>query len=632
MSNSDYWRKRAEILEAQTNASAGQLTAEVQHQFDSAQKTLDEQIEQWYGRFAKNNEITLAEARQWLTGKDLTEFKWDVNEYIKYGKEAALDPALIKQLENASAKFHISKLEALKMKTEMTVEKLYGQTGKQMASAFGSVYQSAYYHTIYELQQGFGIGWDIAAINEQQLEAVLSKPWTLDKTTFSDRLWKQKQSLVDEVHTQLTQNMILGKAPGNAIAAIAKKFNTSKANAGRLVMTESAYFANEAQKNAYKELEVEEFEIVGTLDSRTCPVCGALDGNHLPVGQFEAGVTAPPFHPWCRCCTAPWFEDGEDEGERIARDEDGKQYYVPRDMTYEKWKDKFVDGGDKSGLTKANNESIINVPTLTNSEVYQKLGAEHYDALHEKVKDAPDKERELWVKFEEKLKVVSSTSSVHPNCKGVRGIEMDVAQDAKGSTWSKPYQTTFHEFGHNIDYIANAEYGNKLFNIPFSYAYENGKFSNTIKREVSDRVDEIAKQMKIEFKAHADDFDWLLANGYISQWNYDFFKRNGQWVGGVPKFSKQMAYKALEKEIKALTPFEKADLSDILEGATGGKISVGFGHGTSYWKRETMLSTEAFAEMLDSTYACPESLEAIKKYLPQSYEVFQEMIDALIRG
>ncbi len=358
--NSDYWRKRAEILEAQTNASAGQLTAEVERQFQLANKTLNEQIEQWYGRFAKNNQITLAEARQWLTGNDLTEFKWDVTEFIKYGKEAMIDPALMKQLENASARFHVSKLEALKLKTQMSVEKLYGQTGKQMTSAFGDIYKNNYYHALYEMQQGVGMGWDIAAINEQQLEAVLSKPWTLDKTTFSDRLWKQKQSLVDEVHTQLTQMMITGQSPDKAIKAIQDKFGASKANAARLIHTEAAYFANAADKAAYAELDIDEFEIVGTLDGRTCPVCGALDGNHLPIGQFDAGVTAPPFHPRCRCTTAPYFGDEDEyDGERIARDEDGKRYYVPQTMTYKEWKKSFADGGDKSGLKAIDNGGIV---------------------------------------------------------------------------------------------------------------------------------------------------------------------------------------------------------------------------------------------------------------------------------
>ena len=122
-----------------------------------------------------------------------------------------------------------------------------------------------------------------------------------------------------------------------------------KANAGRLVMTESAYFAAEAQKDAFRTLDVEEFEIVGTLDSKTCPLCVSFDGEHMPMAQYEAGVTASPFHPWCRCCTAPFSDDMD--GERFACDpESDEGYYVPADMKYEEWKEKSVDGGDKAGI------------------------------------------------------------------------------------------------------------------------------------------------------------------------------------------------------------------------------------------------------------------------------------------
>ena len=39
------------------------------------------------------------------------------------------------------------------------------------------------------------------------------------------------------------------------------KMNVSKANAGRLVMTESAYFSSTAQKECFKELDVERYEL-----------------------------------------------------------------------------------------------------------------------------------------------------------------------------------------------------------------------------------------------------------------------------------------------------------------------------------------------------------------------------------
>ena len=117
-------------------------------------------------------------------------------------------------------------------------------------------------------------------------------------------------------------------------------------------MTESAFFGSEARKDGFRELGVEQYEIVATLDSATSEICREMDGKVFSMSEYESGSTAPPFHVWCRTTTVPAFGDEFDHiGERAARNpETGKTYYVPADMTYQDWKASFVDNGDKSGL------------------------------------------------------------------------------------------------------------------------------------------------------------------------------------------------------------------------------------------------------------------------------------------
>ena len=96
------------------------------------------------------------------------------------------------------------------------------------------LYLDGYYHTAYELQKGFQIGWDIAGIDQSQVEKVISKPWAVDGKNFSERIWGNKQKLIAEVHKELTQNILLGADPQKAIDTIAKKMNNSKHNGGGL--------------------------------------------------------------------------------------------------------------------------------------------------------------------------------------------------------------------------------------------------------------------------------------------------------------------------------------------------------------------------------------------------------------
>lgn len=373
MKNADYWKLRFSQLEQLSFTSAAQTKAFIDEQYKVATAEIEKQISTWYARFAKNNEISITEARKMLSASDLKELKWDINEYIKYGHENGLSADWSKELENASAKFHISKLEALKLQTQMTCNKLFGKQIDSVTELLKGTYLNGYYHSAYEIQHGLNVGWNIAAIDENKLSKVMGKPWTTDGLNFSDRIWSNRESLINETHKQLTQDILLGRSPDSSIKAITKKFNTSKSKAGRLVMTESAYFGSEAQKDCFKELDVEKFEIVETLDGETCSICSAMDGQVYSMKDFESGVTAPPFHPWCRGCTVPYFDDNYTE--RAARDADGKTYYVPSDMKYPEWKEKFVDNDD-----------------LTGFDVYEQNGVTHYTKQQEPEPVKPKKE------------------------------------------------------------------------------------------------------------------------------------------------------------------------------------------------------------------------------------------------
>lgn len=349
MNNAEYWKLRFEQLEQAQNQKGVKAYADIERQYKEAQKQLEGQIARWYQRFATNNGISLAEARQYLKGADLKEFKWDVQEYIKYGQDNALNSGWMKELENASAKYHISKLEALKVQTQHSLEVMYAKQFGTMHGALSDAFESGYYHTAYELQHGFNVGWDIAGLDQAQIEKVLAKPWAADGYNFSERIWGNKNKLISEVHNELSRNIMLGADPQKAIDSLAKKMNTSKNNAGRLVMTEEAYFSSAAQKDCFESLGVEQYEIVATLDSHTSDICRSLDGKHFSMKDYQPGVTAPPFHVYCRSTTVPYFDEQFDIGERAARDEEtGKTYYIPDDMNYQEWKETFVDGGDKS--------------------------------------------------------------------------------------------------------------------------------------------------------------------------------------------------------------------------------------------------------------------------------------------
>lgn len=242
-------------------------------------------------------------------------------------------------------------------------------------------------------------------------------------------------------------------------------------------------------------------------------------------------------------------------------------------------------------------------------ELAKGFGNTHYDALHDIIDKSNNANlKAVWDKYENELMVGDAHKKGGAYAMG-KSLYLDIDKCAKGNSFDKPYQVVFHEAGHGIDSACRKLVNESgVFASHFSGAYKCGVFPQTIKDEVMELVNAYDKQLKQEYKARGE------------------------------KYYKVYAYKALENEIRAYSSYARADLSDILEGATNGKVQCGYGHGATYWKDRTIggisdgLATEAFAEMTDSTMSNPESLELIKKYLPKSYKIYEKMLEVMLNG
>lgn len=528
--------------------------------------------------------------------------------------------------------------EALKKQLDGVLDQLHGNSFDNIASYLGACYENGFVGSMYDLQ-GQGIPL-IIPIDQRQVVKALQTDSKLSKSMYS-RLGEDVSYLKKSIRAELSRGIANGSTWLEMASHIAKgmnsPFNKAKNNSIRIARTEGHRIQNQAHLDSIDKAKKNGADIVkqwdSTLDGRTRPEHREADGQIREIDEpFDVGgekMDAPGVGGSarnvcnCRCCLlqrARWALDDDE-----LKELENRAAYFGLDKTsdFADYKSKYMQACQAVQVQNGH----------PNCEIAKSFGADYYDEIHQRVVNCSNQTAaKVWDKYEDQIQVGDANYSGHEYCQGSK-IYVNGARDAQGSSWQSPYQVTFHESGHAIDGLNRAK-GNGV-GWHFSATYECGKFPQTIKDEVSEWVASVDKRLKAEFKAHKDDYEWLHNNGFISDWKYDYYKKYGSWIGGTPKYAKSYAYSAVEKEVRGLSPKEKADLSDILEGATGGKISCGFGHGASYWKKRTVagvadgLATEAFAEMMDSTFACPESLASIQKYLPKSYKVFEEMLDEL---
>ena len=627
MNNGEYWQKRFELLEQAAHQQGVQCYADIEKQYRQAQKQLEGQIAAWYQRFASNNGVTLAEAKRMLNAKELAELKWDVNQYIQYGQENAINGTWVKQLENASARFHISRLEALKLQTQQSIEVMFGNQLDSIDSTMRNVYKSGYYHTAYEIQKGVGVGWDFSALDDKQISKVINKPWAVDGKNFSERIWGNRQKLVNELNNTLTQNIILGKDPQKAIDEIARKMNTSKTNAGRLVMTEEAFFSSAAQKDCFTELDVEQFEIVATLDSHTSDICRGMDGKHFKMSEWKVGETAPPFHVHCRSTTVPYFDDEFDEvGERAARDEKtGKTYFVPGNMTYKEWDKAFVQG-DKSDLQEINPDDTIKTEeqnfdiegntTKLKGAMSDKDYAEYLARLNN---HSNDNVKKLYSSYADKIAGVKKSSS-GAYTPASNSLTFSYPDERYIQNGKDKYSTVAHEYGHFFD--AQAQFSDLHFNeidtVKNNLNYTKSRFTNrasssdeflaAVRKDKQFLRDTLTDEIKKELRLHdASDGVQDAIDGLL--WERIGWGHGDKYYNRLYHSIKQMKeHKGLQQAYKDLG-YDVSNLSKV--------VSI---------CRDYESASEMWANIMAAEVNGGEAPEYVKKYLPNSYAALIEIL------
>lgn len=541
----------------------------------------------------------------------------------------------------------------LEMQISGILDTLQGNNFTTIADYLNTCYQTGFVGTVYDWQ-GQGVPLTIPIDQRQVIKAVQK---TGDDFKLSNKLGVNTKLLKEQVKTEL-QRGIAAQFSYADIARNISNYGQSDMNRSMLIArTEGHRVQNDARMDAMQAAKKKGADIVkewdSTLDGNTRPNHRLLDGQIKELDEpFEVsgmkvnspgsfGIAAEDCN--CRCCVlqrARWaLKEKVDPGTGEVTLSDKE--------SYQKWNNQ--DGGfiKCSGFKDFEQKYLqATQPSVTikrnpSSKLATGLGQKHYDAIHDIIDGCADSDAvQAWERYEDRIKVGSSKLKGRAYCDRGGSIHLDIDECAKGNSWDAPYQTLFHESGHAIDSFARGEIqGGSWGAAHFSAAYESGKFPATIKTEVQERVKTVGKQLKTEFETHKTDADWLYDHGFISVHQKMRFKSTGSWGWeGEPKYSKAVAYKAVEREIRQLPASARADLSDILEGATSGKISCGFGHGKKYWSDRTHdgvpdgLATEAFAEMMDSTFTNPESLATIQKYLPKSYGVFQEMLQFLSKG
>lgn len=243
-----------------------------------------------------------------------------------------------KVLNSEYYRSRIARLQDLHDQMAKLAEKYSATESIRMQDSLANVFQNTYLQDFYVKDKLEGqLSVNVNHFNEQELQDIVYQPW--QGGNFSDRIWHNYTEVLPEVLTDvMMRSTVMGCSPSRTIKDFRDRFSgVSSKNIHRLVITEMGHAQEQATAKFYEDSDIEQYQYLATLESRTCDECAYLDEHIFNVKDRVTGKNYPLIHPYCRCTTVPYIKGVTGGEDRWYRDSNGKGNWT-KDMTFAEWK------------------------------------------------------------------------------------------------------------------------------------------------------------------------------------------------------------------------------------------------------------------------------------------------------
>ncbi len=292
-----YWREREEKHIRESIKTDKELAAELARNQKRAMQEIQLQIDAFYGRYADKEGITMAEARKRVSKLDIEAYAEKAKRYVKQAhsdnpniQAIAFTDRANEEMRLYNVTMKINRLQLLKANINLELVKLGSETEHFLTEKFTEGAMKEYRRQAGIL--GEGVAYSAKSMRQLVNASFLGATW-------SERLWTDQAALRAELDTLLNRGIIQGKNPKVLARELRKKFDVSKNDAERLMITELSRIQTEVQKDAFRQLGVEKMEWV--CEPGACPKCSPLDGEVRTEEEWSMSVYSIPRHPRCRC-------------------------------------------------------------------------------------------------------------------------------------------------------------------------------------------------------------------------------------------------------------------------------------------------------------------------------------------
>lgn len=315
-SSADYWRKREERNLKSNLKKEAEYDKEIERIYKDMLDSVQKEIDAFYGKYAKTEGITLAEAKKRVSRLDIEAYERKAKKYVDAAVKGKDGVAFSKQANDEMRIYNLTmKVNRFEMlKANIGLELIKGHA--ELETFMGKILKG---RTEAELKRQAGILGETIRGNAKMANTIVNA--SFKNATFSDRIWMYHDQMKADLSKLLQSGMIQGKGSRQLAKDLRKYYygpeylkNGKKGavyNTERLMRTELARVQTEAQRQAYIKEGTEEYKFMALGDA--CDICMAINGKSFKVKDMMPGENAPPMHPHCRCTTVSDDSKGREE-------------------------------------------------------------------------------------------------------------------------------------------------------------------------------------------------------------------------------------------------------------------------------------------------------------------------------
>lgn len=290
----EYWQKQRVIVGMERNKKETlKVIKDVNVEYKKKLKAIKYEIADFYARFGKDDVLDYSKITSKLDDKD---FNTMIRDWDKFVKKY---PDMERYRDIRMNYYKLDRLQGLSNRIALHVAEL-GKTEEEMLKGtLKGTFKKAFNNITSLFKKQNKINRDVEPLKDKRIDALIKQKW-LDVNNYSDNTWKNKAKLQNYLDKTLITDMATGKSYDEIYKNLAREMETTFSNAKRLIHTEMAHVQNMAHLEGIKKTDFNGFKIVATLDGRTSTICRTKNGKTEYVKDYQVGVTAPPFHPYCR--------------------------------------------------------------------------------------------------------------------------------------------------------------------------------------------------------------------------------------------------------------------------------------------------------------------------------------------